>query len=459
MAGIGFELHRMFRKDTLSGRLQAYLFASIVGSGPWVLSIVAILAIGLINTRQNAPSNAVVQFQVAITYLMAFSLILTSPLQLLFTRFVADRLFEQRPELILGNLFGALVVTFLTAGVVGSVALALWFDGSLFYRQCMLTAFVTLSGIWIVVIFASAIKAYRQILLVFLMGYGITVAVSLGLRRFGLTGLLLGFVIGQACLLFALLALVVCQYPGNLRVSFAFLRRAQIYPSLILTGLFYNVGAWADKFIFWADPLTGVGVAGSLRASPIYDLPIFLSYLSLIPGMAIFLIRIETDFAGKCEQFYSTITRGGTLVEILEARKELVEAVQNGMLAILKVQGATTVILLLMGEELLAWFGISPMYRPLLNIDLLAVAVQLLLLAVLNVLFYLDQRRAALGLCLGFCVSNALFSWLTLQLGPDFFGYGFALAVLLTGSAGLLILSQKLERLDYETFMFQPVVL
>jgi polysaccharide biosynthesis protein PelG len=457
MAGIGFELRRMLQKKSVGGRGQAYAYAAIIGSGPWVMSMVAILAIGLIHARANSPTDFVGQFQVSITYLMAFSLILTSPLQLMFTRFIADRLFERRHRLVLANLFGALIVTFLTSGVLGAIALALWFDGTAFYRQCMLTAFVTLCGIWIVMIFASAIKAHQQILLVFLMGYGITVGASLGLRNFGLEGLLLGFVIGQVCLLFTLLALVVRQYPGDLMVSFDFLRRKQIYPSLIFTGLFYNAGAWADKFVFWADPLTSVNLFGPLLASPIYDLPIFLSYLSLIPGMAVFLIRIETDFAEKCERFYLTITRGGTLLQIMDAKKDLVEAVRVGMLTMLKVQGATTIILLMMGTELMLWFGIAPTHRALLQIDLLAVVIQLLLLAILNVLFYLDQRQAALRLCLLFFVSNALFSWLTLHLGPAFYGYGFALAVLLTGSVGLLILMRKLKQLEYETFMLQPV--
>ena len=203
MAGIGFELRRLLQKNSIGGRSQAYAFAAIIGSGPWLLSIAAILAISLINIRQNVPSEFVAQFQVSITYLMALSLILTSPLQLMFTRFVADRLFERRPRLILANLFGALIVTFLSAGLLGTIALALWFDGSLLYRQCMLTGFVTLCGIWVMVIFASAIKAYQQILLAFLMGYGITVGASLGLRDLGLAGLLLGFVVGQVCLFFA----------------------------------------------------------------------------------------------------------------------------------------------------------------------------------------------------------------------------------------------------------------
>lgn len=456
MAGIGFELRKLMQKETLGGMAQAYAFAGIIGSGPWVLSIVAILAIGMFNTGQGISPAYVSQFQVSVTYLMAASVILTSLLQLTFTRYAADRLFEKREALILPNLFGALTLTLLCAGIIAGIAQWLLADGSFLYRQSMLAGFVTLSGIWMVVVFASAIKAYRRILLAFFIGYGITAGAALGLRRFGLEGMLWGFVAGQACLFFALLALVMRQYPGQQLISFDFLRRGRLYPSLILTGLFYNIGSWIDKFIFWADPLTGASVVGHLRASPYYDLPIFLGYLSLIPGMAVFLIRLETGLAEQCERFYLTITGGGTLSQIEEAKKALTEAVQGGLLAMLKVQGAATLILLTTGDELLAWFGISPIYRPLLNINLVAAAIQLLLLAVLNVLFYLDQRQAAMRLCLLFALSNAFFSWLSLYLGPIFFGYGFALAVLLTGGVGLAILSRKLDRLEYETFMLQP---
>lgn len=458
MAGVGFELRRLLQNNTsLTGRGQAYAFAALIGSGPWLLSIAAILGIALLSTRQNFSADVVGQFQVSVTCLMAFSLILTGPLQLTFTRFVADRLFEQQPRQIMANLFGVLSLALLTAGLVGSAALALWFDGSLFYRQCMLTGFVTLCGIWIVVVFASAINAYRQILLVFLLGYGITVGASLSLRGFGLEGLLLGFVVGQACLFFALLALVVRQYPGDRMVSFDFLRPGKIYPSLVFTGLFYNLGIWVDKFIFWADPLVGVAIVGPLRASPVYDLPIFLSYLSLIPGMAVFLVRVETDFAEKCENFYRTILRGGTLAQVGQARQELVDAVRSGMLVMLKVQGTTTCLLLLTGQELLLWLGISKVPLSLLSIDLVAVVIQLLLLGMLTVLFYLDQRMAALSLCFLFFSSNAVFSWISLDLGPAWHGYGFFFSVLLTASAGLVILLQKLDQLEYETFMLNPV--
>ena len=49
MAGIGFRLRELMKADTLSGVLLAYSFAGIIGSGPWVLSIVGILLIGFIS--------------------------------------------------------------------------------------------------------------------------------------------------------------------------------------------------------------------------------------------------------------------------------------------------------------------------------------------------------------------------------------------------------------------------
>jgi uncharacterized membrane protein len=115
----------------------------------------------------------------------------------------------------------------------------------------------------------------------------------------------------------------------------------------------------------------------------------------------------------------------------------------------------TIIILLAIGDKLLEWVGISPFYRVLLNIDLVAVGVQVLLLAVLNLLFYFDYRKEALYLCLLFVVSNVAFTLLSQYLGPAFYGYGFAMSVLLTTLFGIVMVSNKLNQLVYETFMLR----
>src|SRR5262249_27967415 len=48
MAGVGLPLRRMLADDSYAGLLGAYGYAGLVSAGPWVLSIVGMLAIGAI---------------------------------------------------------------------------------------------------------------------------------------------------------------------------------------------------------------------------------------------------------------------------------------------------------------------------------------------------------------------------------------------------------------------------
>ena len=44
---------------------------------------------------------------------------------------------------------------------------------------------------------------------------------------------------------------------------------------------------------------------------------------------------------------------------------------------------------------------------------------------------------------------------MTQQLGPAFYGYGFALATAITSVSGLSLISRRLEGLECDTFMQQ----
>ncbi len=453
MAGIGFRLRNLMNSESYTGLLQAYSFASIISSGPWVLSIVGILLIGVLNTDHGYTQPYFGEFQISVTYLMAFSLLLTSPLQLMFTRFISDRLYEKKDDLVLPNLLGAILLVVIISGSLAVILLSSVFTGSILYRVLMLAGLVILSVIWIVVIILSGLKAHGGILLAFLVGYGITVGAALKLKAFGLEGLLGGFVAGQSVLFFMLLYLVLRTYSSNKLIAFDFLKRDQIYLSLAATGLLYNLAIWVDKLLFWFNPQTSIPIVAPLRGSELYDMPIFLAYLSILPGMATFLIRMETDFAEQYELFYRAIKDGAPLQDILQIYDDMCQAIRRGFFEIFKVQGVTVIILLALGERLLNWVGISPNYQILLNIDLVAVGVQVLLLAVLNLLFYFDYRLDALYLCLLFALSNILFTLLSQVMGPIFYGYGFAGAVVLSTLVGMYILSRRLDKLMYETFM------
>ena len=95
MAGIGFELRRLLDRQSLWGLVRAYTYAGVISSGPWVLSILGVMGIGLLSVGP-LPAMEVRQFLVTITYLMAASLIWTGGLQLMFARFIADCIYRGR---------------------------------------------------------------------------------------------------------------------------------------------------------------------------------------------------------------------------------------------------------------------------------------------------------------------------------------------------------------------------
>ena len=458
MAGIGFTLKHMLHKGTISGVAESYLYAGVIGSGPWLLSVVAIFTTLLLASGSAIGHGAVDDFQVSVTYLMVSSLLFTSFLQLMFTRFIADCLYAKDEEAVCPNLLGAILLTIVTATAAGFVAWAAWPSTPRSYALLMITSFATLSAIWIVAIFASAIKAHRTILFAFALGYGLTVILGWLLQPFGSNGLLTAFLAGQASLLFLLLHGVLRQYKSETLVRFTFLQRDRIYPSLILTGFLYTFGTWCDKFVFWADALTGVDILGPLRASPLYDIPVFIGSLSMLPGMAAFLLTVETNFAAKCTAFFDTVSEGGTLADVRRAKANMIGAMRSAFMSIGKVQSVTVMVLLILHADLLSAIGISPMYRGPVMICIIASSLQVLFIAALSILFYLDARRSVLGLCALFALCNLGASWLTLSMGPAFFGYGLFGAVLVSLTAAVVVVVGLIEEVDYHTFMLQPLV-
>ena len=75
--------------------------------------------------------------------------------------------------------------------------------------------------------------------------------------------------------------------------------------------------------------------------------------------------------------------------------------------------------------------------------------------AVMNVFFYLDKRREVLATVVVLSLLNVFLSMLSLRLGVAYYGYGFALAMLITLVFSLRMLEYKLGRLENETFMLQ----
>ena len=89
MAGIGFELRKLMAPGTYTAHARAYTYAAIVGAGPWLSSVLGLAVLGALavdpsdfETRQTFASTVV--------YVFGGTLVLTGPLQMVVTRFLAD---------------------------------------------------------------------------------------------------------------------------------------------------------------------------------------------------------------------------------------------------------------------------------------------------------------------------------------------------------------------------------
>jgi len=455
MAGIGFELRKFLQKDSFCGLVQAYGYAGVISSGPWVLSILGIMMVGIISISLNTDAEFIIAFLLSVSYLIASSIIFGAWVQLMFTRFVSDCLFDKQKEDILPNLMGALLVTSTSSILIGAMLWPSFSETTISYRLLMLSNLLILSNIWILVVMLSGLRTYKLILGAFVIGYGVTVSAALWLRVYGLEGLMAGFFFGQSIMMFLMLALLVHEYPAKKMISFDFLDKTKGFYSLVAISIIYNLGIWADKIIFWFNPLTSEPVIGPLRSAFIYDPPIFLAYLAIIPGMAVFLLRIEADFVDRYDAFFNAIREGDTLLSIRRLKKEMINTVQASFIEIFKIQMITSVILIFSADQILSTFGISTNYRMLFSVDVVAVGVQVVLLAIFNVLFYLDKRYMILSLAILFASSNIILTLISQSLGPAFYGFGFAGAVLITTILGFSVLNHKFNRLEYETFMLQ----
>jgi uncharacterized membrane protein len=456
MAGIGFELRKILSRRGYTHLLEAYIYAGVISSGPWLISIVGIALIGMLSLNLVVPKVFLQQFQVSVTYLFVFSLIFSGVFQFSYVRYIADRLFERRTDLVLPTFMATLLVLTLISLVVAAVVFFGFFaEMSLVYRVVMTSSFVLLCNIWIAVIFLTGMKKHREIAGLFLLSYVILTILAIALSDYGADGLLIGFWFGQVLLFTGVLRLILICYPSHDVFSTDFFRRLREYRTLVGVGIFFNLGIWVDKIMFWYYPPTSDPLVGLFRFSPIYDFPIAVAYLSIFPGMAAFLLRIETDFVEYYQQFYDAVREGGTLDHIQEMRNEMVWSIQQGVLEIIKIQLLAMLCFFAAGGYVLDQMGIPRLHHPLLYIDLVSVALHVVMVSLLSIFFYLDAQRTVLKLSLMLLVLNALLTAISMHLGPFYYGYGFALALLVVSTVGMMDLNKRLDRLEYITFMLR----
>ncbi|MCK5819034.1 MAG: exopolysaccharide Pel transporter PelG [Psychromonas sp.] len=454
MAGIGFKLNKTLKDDRLSSIFKIYGYAGILSSGAWVTSIVAILLVGFISAFIHG-SLSTLEGLVVYATTLAFSLIATSPFLLPFTRYISDLNFLGKDDHVLPVFFTVFLMFLVVSFTFGLVFFNhLYPHSNVTFVYSVIMLFCVLCAIWLAHILAISADHFLSVMFAYVIAYGFIVLFTYYFVP-TLDELIIIFLLGNSFLLICLLMLIIKTFTSDRLVDASFFTSKNVYWILGVSAFFYTLGTWIDKIIFWYHPYTGQHAIGNVNFSIFYDVPIFLAYLSIIPGMSIFFYRLESDYGEKNDLFFNSIREGATLSNIERHRFEIIKITKDVIRETLLIQAIFSIVIYLNAPLIFKFLNISLLYLSLFDVLLVGAYLQLGFMSVLAVLYYIDRQSEAMWLSFSFFVLNGSLSLLSIYLGPSFFGYGFALSLLIVFSISIIILKNLLDRLSYEIFMLQ----
>ncbi|MWC30043.1 exopolysaccharide Pel transporter PelG [Paenibacillus sp. MMS18-CY102] len=459
MAGIGFELKRMYAKDGLVNKIKAFTYSSLVTIGPMLTCMLLVVAVQWMQLRYEVSFVDRELFQASIVYAFIFSYIISNVLTLYLTRSVSDFIYQKKYEAVLPSFYGSLKIGLLLGAVP-----ALLFLGfsplSLTYKASLLLLFMTLIVIWFEVVYLSAMKNYRRIGLSFLGGALLAIGLSwvllkyAGLKDAGTVLLAVdaGFMLTAAALLVQIERFF--RLPTR-QSDYTFLAYLTRYPSLILIGALTAIGLYSHQFVQWLGD-SGVVVADAFLMSPSYDLAVYYAFMSAIPSLIMFVVSLETNLYPKYRHYYDLVLHGGSLGDINRARGQMFQVLTQQISLLMGVQLFFSIISVALGIRFLPLVGFSASQIELYNILVIGFFAYIIYTVVTLVLLYFDDRKGVLWLAVLFLACNTGFAVVSVLYDSQ--GFSFFAAAFLSLVAALGRLMHVLNHINYYTFSAQPVI-
>jgi uncharacterized membrane protein len=455
MAGIGFELRRILNRDTFGAQIQAYFLGMVIVLGPFLCSASVLIALSTFSVQYADLSTRQI-FTGAVVYVFGGSLIVTGLIQIVLARFIADKIYRGEYDTIIGSYFPVLLLTSALLIATGA-PIAATFDISLIAQVLIVSLYVTIGCLWITVIFVDTTQGYRSVVAIFVVGsIGAFWAGIALLEPYGLEGLLAGYTFGHALMLVLLMQRLLHELGFPRSLDWGLLSYVRMFPLLVIIGVMHNLGVWIDKIIFWTSDLA-VSSAGIVTA-PKYDSAAFLGFLTTLPAITHFFVRLEADFSANFQRYYDEVFFRSPYDEISKAAEALRVSVFQAFVSVISFQSMFSFLCAFFGEELLAALGLPVSQVGIFRYGVAGSLFLTFLLFSVVILMYLDRQKEILVSVGTLLLLNTVLSLVTIEMGYQYYGMGFAVAALISMLIGLLHLANQLYSLEYMTFASIPVL-
>ncbi len=436
----------MLDRDTLGWSAGAFLTGVAVTSGPWLLTTLALV---LVRLTATGSMDEVGMAERVITVVYAVVIVLSAPIDIVLSRFAADRVYERRHDQIAAPLRRVLAVTVLGFGAVGAAAMAVLGPPLEVAIPGALLATVVGSQ-WLLLSAAGGLSSPNIILRAFAFGAPMSVLGALALSRadvLGQSGHLIGFGLGQALTLALLLVGTLRALPPEEDDRASIAPAFREYWLLALAAFAFHGGLWIDKFLVWLR-YDGIDASGYASAAAI-------AWLSVVPGCAFLFVQVETTFHRRFRDFYDALHGGATLSQLDQHASDLGREVERTLRGTAMVQACVTFPCMLAAPMLARQLGFQGTGASALPWLLLGAAPQVMALSATLLLYYFDYRGSAALAAATQLIGNGI-ATLAVDVTGGPLGAGYAVSCLASCVVAIFLLARRMNGLLERTFQEQP---
>jgi uncharacterized membrane protein len=452
MAGATLALRRLAQRDNLSSMLLGYAHAGLITSGPWMMTVIAVAAISLMG-RDLANVHEMAAFRSILIYNFAFSLVISGPILLVATRFLADSLYTGSVEVGRGILVSTLALVYAAGAFTAIPFHGLATDLAPTVRIAAIANYFVVAGIWVGSVFQVGARDLQVVTAAFAAGMALAVGASFGLSvQFGMAGMVWGFTAGLALVQFTLVANILRTYPNVLVKPTALFKQFSRHWALGLAGIVAPAAVWADKWIMWLSPESRT-FGGFMMQYPLYDSAMFLAFLTMVPAMSVFFLWVETDFLDHYRAFYQSIEKHDTMTQIRRNHQQIVRSLTSGARKLIIFQAVISATAVVLAPAIIGATHLFYTQMSIFRLGTLGAGFHVSFICISILLLYFDLRRLYLWLQLLFLVVSAGLTAALLPLGFTYYGLGYFVASALCFSVGAVALKRAVSRLPYLTFV------
>lgn len=418
MAGIGFELRKIYGRHTLASGIWGTIYATMSTIGPSVLF--AILVLGL-KTVMDYFSIAEIEsrfFISSFSYVFLTAVIVMAFFNTVVSRYISDCIFEKKESSICSSLFGVLAAASTMMGIVMLIlCIGLYKSGDVgmvfllvYYWMGILAA-----DAYILIIYVSALKQYKEVTFSYFIGVVTAVVIFyLSYKIFGVHLIMSAYaaLVGGFFIITLLLVFFCVKAFGRPdKKYFSFLKYFRQYPLLMLSGFCYMLGFYITTMIYWrlSDMKEQVSI---FCTAPNYDLAMFLAIVVNMPSLVIFVVKVETAFFDKYVAYLSSLN-SGSYDRIEKERASMCNIIHYQLFYIYEVQLIITVILICLINVFFPYLDISARVLNMFTVLAMGLYCTFCMYFTVIFLYYFEDHRGA-------CIGPVLFVSVTTVLALVF---------------------------------------